>query len=311
MSAVASTGVPAGWHPDPMGSGAQRWWDGARWTAHTRLVEVAPPAPPIASAVSASAATAELPSRRAVHARLTEAAPAPAPSAPAPAPAPAPAALPAPTSHVVSTVPPVPPPPPAVLAERAWLETVARATPAYLPDRGPAAVPVTWTSLPPLPERNTLAWAALISVIVTPVVSIGLGAAHVPNIVVIALGIVPLVLSILGLRRGIATRVGIVPAAIALGLVVLEFVLGVVVAVVAVVAVMNGVGGGRSFARDVADELRISDHASSVVCPPSASPGAGSRFTCSETMPDGSVWSAYVTVDSDSAFGWSRVREDG
>lgn len=31
--------VPAGWYPDPQGSGQQRYWDGAAWTTHT-----APPA---------------------------------------------------------------------------------------------------------------------------------------------------------------------------------------------------------------------------------------------------------------------------
>ena len=27
---------PAGWHPDPHGQARERYWDGARWTEHTR-----------------------------------------------------------------------------------------------------------------------------------------------------------------------------------------------------------------------------------------------------------------------------------
>ncbi|WP_368497449.1 DUF2510 domain-containing protein [Herbiconiux sp. A18JL235] len=38
---------PAGWYPDPAGSPAQRWWDGARWTEHLQHAQPATPqAPP-------------------------------------------------------------------------------------------------------------------------------------------------------------------------------------------------------------------------------------------------------------------------
>jgi hypothetical protein len=33
--AVAAAGNPAGWHPDPQGQAALRWWDGQQWTEHT------------------------------------------------------------------------------------------------------------------------------------------------------------------------------------------------------------------------------------------------------------------------------------
>jgi hypothetical protein len=37
--------VPAGWHPDPAGSGQLRWWDGVAWTVH--LTEPQPIAPTV------------------------------------------------------------------------------------------------------------------------------------------------------------------------------------------------------------------------------------------------------------------------
>lgn len=39
---------PAGWYPDPAGSGQQRWWDGIGWTAH--LAPAAPTSPAAAAA---------------------------------------------------------------------------------------------------------------------------------------------------------------------------------------------------------------------------------------------------------------------
>lgn len=45
---VVSTDIPhspAGWYPDPQGSGGQRWWDGTAWTEHTHPAAPAAPAP--------------------------------------------------------------------------------------------------------------------------------------------------------------------------------------------------------------------------------------------------------------------------
>jgi uncharacterized membrane protein YhaH (DUF805 family) len=43
--------VPAGWYPDPAGSGGQRWWDGTQWSEH-----VQPPAVPAAPETPAAPA---------------------------------------------------------------------------------------------------------------------------------------------------------------------------------------------------------------------------------------------------------------
>jgi hypothetical protein len=34
-AAAAATSTPAGWHPDPQGQAALRYWDGQQWTEHT------------------------------------------------------------------------------------------------------------------------------------------------------------------------------------------------------------------------------------------------------------------------------------
>ena len=40
--------TPAGWYPDPDGSGGQRYWDGTTWTEHRfPAAPVAPPPAPV------------------------------------------------------------------------------------------------------------------------------------------------------------------------------------------------------------------------------------------------------------------------
>lgn len=38
-----TTATPAGWYPDPSGSGGVRWWDGAQWTEHVSEAQQALP----------------------------------------------------------------------------------------------------------------------------------------------------------------------------------------------------------------------------------------------------------------------------
>ncbi len=50
MSNPQGAPTPAGWHPDPAGSGQLRWWDGAAWTTHLAPPPVPAPAAPPAPA---------------------------------------------------------------------------------------------------------------------------------------------------------------------------------------------------------------------------------------------------------------------
>jgi hypothetical protein len=53
--------APAGWYPQPDGSGGQRWWDGERWTEHTSPLTAPAVAPVYAAAPAAVPAAAPAP----------------------------------------------------------------------------------------------------------------------------------------------------------------------------------------------------------------------------------------------------------
>ncbi|ORB15704.1 hypothetical protein BST36_26985 [Mycolicibacterium moriokaense] len=51
--------TPAGWYPDPDGSGGQRYWDGSSWTEHRYPAAPPPPTPPPPTPTPPPAAPAE------------------------------------------------------------------------------------------------------------------------------------------------------------------------------------------------------------------------------------------------------------
>lgn len=47
LDAAPPAVAPAGWHPDPMVAGQQRYWDGTAWTTHTAPGAALPPPTPV------------------------------------------------------------------------------------------------------------------------------------------------------------------------------------------------------------------------------------------------------------------------
>jgi Domain of unknown function (DUF4352)/Protein of unknown function (DUF2510) len=132
--------TPAGWYPDPDGSGGQRYWDGSAWTEH-RSPATPEPAEPIAAAEPPGSeqptVVVQMPHVGAHRAAEQEPEPAPPPEpAPGPEPEPGPTAV----LDLGSTVPSeqpttrvIPPTPPA--------EPLYFGTPLEPPPSGAAAAP--------------------------------------------------------------------------------------------------------------------------------------------------------------------------
>jgi uncharacterized protein DUF4352/uncharacterized protein DUF2510 len=112
--------TPAGWYPDPDGSGGQRYWDGSAWTEHRSPAAHEPTEPPApAQPPGSEQPTTVVPTRPAeehvgAH-RASEPEPEPEPTPePEPEPEPGPTAvidLPASVPSAQQTTPIIPPPP--------------------------------------------------------------------------------------------------------------------------------------------------------------------------------------------------------
>jgi Domain of unknown function (DUF4352)/Protein of unknown function (DUF2510) len=123
--------TPAGWYPDPDGSGGQRYWDGSQWTEHRFPAAPEPTEPPIPAEPQASEQpTTVVPLRPAGEHVGAHRAPE---SEPEPPPEPGPTA-------VIPTFEPVPVPP-------------AEPEPTPAPEPGPTAVIPTFEPVPVPPAE--------------------------------------------------------------------------------------------------------------------------------------------------------------
>lgn len=113
--AMTTPPTPAGWYPDPDGSGGQRYWDGATWTEH-RSPGAQPTPEPSEPPAPAEQPTVVVPTRPAPEERVgAHRAPDPEPEPePEPDPEPEPKPEPGPTAPVEQRIPPTfePTPPP-------------------------------------------------------------------------------------------------------------------------------------------------------------------------------------------------------
>jgi hypothetical protein len=316
---MTGTTIPAGWYPDPLGTTAERWWDGSGWTAEERAPE------PVVEAVRASAPVSGLPSRREVHARLAS----------APGDAPIDVAEAAPIAEAASAVAPVEHTPaapetpadvavpvePAAPVGSATMSpallAAALAVPAPAARRPAAATPAPGPSLAGVRGPTRIVAPPYQPVAATPTTNPAAARALVTAILAVATTVIMVVLHV-GLQfRGISGAIGIVFAIQAMvaahrsgiGWVraVIALVISTIIGIIGVVSLLASLAGGvlgQDFATRIADEIRITDHAATVVCPATATPATGATFSCTETMPDGSAGSAVVTMTSPTSFSW-------
>jgi hypothetical protein len=274
MSALATaTEIAPGWYPDPLGTTSHRWWDGTTWTAQTH------------DAVPTRASVDALPSRRQIHARLDSAPSSAEPDASWSDP---------PTEPPASTTwMPVIAPEPARVSSRAVFDARSR-----------AAEPVTL--LTPRPAHNPAANRALATALIGAVVTVVLLVMHIGLQFRGISGLIGVGLAIHAMVIAYRAGTGWVRAITA-------FVISIVITVIGAASLLaflasgSVLASGGTFSHVVADTMRTTDHATSVVCPATASATPDTTFTCVETMQDGSSVNAVVKVASPTAVTWQRL----